>query len=84
MALTGSARLCSQFFQYVTKTLKLSSKTSIRKVSDNGYRVEFGGRNLPLTIIKKLYEDSSVFLDRKYDTFLFSKRYSTGKGGFND
>ena len=84
IGLTGSARLCSQFFQYVTETLKLNSETSVRKVSDNGYRVEFGGKNLPLTIIKNLYEDSTVFLDRKYDAFLFSKRYTAKKGGFND
>lgn len=77
IGLTGSFTLCSQFFDYVTKVIKLDSKTSVRKVSDNGYRVEFGGKLLPLSIIKNLYEDSSIYLERKFATFNKAVEYST-------
>lgn len=83
IGLTGSFILCSQFFDYVTKTIKLDSKTSVRKVSDNGYRVEFGGKLLPLSIIKNLYEDSSIYLERKFTTFNKSVEYSAQRGVFN-
>ena len=83
IGLTGSFTLCSQFFDYVTKVLKLDSKTSVRKVSDNGYRVEFGGKLLPLSIIKNLYEDSNIYLERKFATFNKSVEYSVERCVFN-
>lgn len=83
IGLTGSFTLCSQFFDYVTKVIKLGSKTSVRKVSDNGYRVEFGGKLLPLSIIKNLYEDSNIYLERKFSTFEKSVEYSAQRGVFN-
>ena len=75
IGLTGSYTLCSQFFEYITKKLCFKSKIVVRQVSENGYRVEFGGKKLPLKIIECLYCDSNIYLDRKFSTYLESKKY---------
>lgn len=75
IGLTGSYTLCSQFFEYMTKKLCFKSKTVVRQVSENGYRVEFGGKKLPLKIIECLYCDSNIYLDRKFSIYLESKKY---------
>ena len=69
IGLTGSYILCSQFFEYITKKLCFKSKTVVRQVSENGYRVEFGGKKLPLKIIECLYCDSNIYLDRKFSIY---------------
>ena len=84
IGLTGSFKLCWQFFDYVAKVIKLDSKTSVRKVSDNGSRVEFVGNLLPLSIIRNLYEDSTIYLERKFATFNKSVEYSIERGVFNN
>lgn len=66
------ARYCFKNNKKLSEQLNLSTTPKIRQEGTTDlYRVEFSGENA-VKVMKYLYEDSRIYLDRKYE---LAKRY---------
>ena len=63
ISLTGSKYITNGFRAFIRKHITTNSNVRNAK---NSFEICFAGTNLPLAILRLLYEDASVFLDRKY------------------
>jgi len=84
--LVGSRSICESFKKWVTK---ISDRNPMTLSHASIFRVRYGGRTAPVAILKELYENSTIFLSRKYLKFLniverdnskIDKRFSENKG----
>lgn len=72
IGLCGSKDIVSKTTKKLSEQLNLSTIPKIRQEGTSDlYRVEFSGENA-VKVMKYLYEDSRIYLDRKYE---LSKRY---------
>lgn len=63
--LTGTKDVCDKFKSYVKNIVNTSA--SVRRISGNTYNFGIGGTKYPYKVVKDLYLDSNVYLDRKYN-----------------
>lgn len=72
IGLCGSEDIVVKTVEHLNKELNLSKTPKVRQEGQtNLYRVEFSGDNA-VKVMKYLYEDSRIYLDRKYE---LAKRY---------
>lgn len=63
--LTGTKEVCDKFKSYVKDIVNTSA--SVRNVGGKTHNFKVGGTNFPYKIVKDLYLDAVVYLDRKYN-----------------
>ena len=68
MSFTGTKDICLGILKYFNKNLKLIQRHPER--NNDNFSFTIGGNKQVINIVEDLYEDASIYLDRKYEKYL--------------